>query len=239
MYVAASDRVVALEPETGREVWRYPLKTGAPSRRGVAYWPGDGSLPARILVAAGRRLIALNAATGALESRFGTNGEIDMVESTVPDLLPVLIVFQFSLGAEPLPYETASRLSQRTIAQVGEMIAKHPRLRCQCFLSSAHANQSLCTLARELPNFSLAGYWWHNFFPDAIRYVMSERLDMLPLNKQVGFFSDAYVVEWTYAKVVLVRRIMAQVLARQPTQRRARVRRRIRRRHGQTSRSAV
>ena len=76
----------------------------------------------------------------------------------------------------------------------------------------------MCTLARELPNFSLAGYWWHNFFPDAIRTVMSERLDMLPMNKQVGFFSDAYAVEWTYAKVVLVRRIMAQVLARRVEQ---------------------
>jgi glucuronate isomerase len=64
-----------------------------------------------------------------------------------------------------------------------------------------------------LPNLSLAGYWWHNFFPDVIRQVMSERLDMLPVNKQVGFFSDAYVIEWTYGKALLVRRQMAQVLA--------------------------
>jgi hypothetical protein len=123
------------------------------------------------------------------------------------------IVFQFSLGAEPLPFETGSRLSQRTIAQVAEMIGRHPRLRFQCFLSSRHANQSLCTLARELPNFSLAGYWWHNFFPDVIRQVMAERLDMLPVNKQVGFFSDAYCVEWTYAKALLVRKLMAHVFA--------------------------
>jgi len=123
------------------------------------------------------------------------------------------IVFQFSFGAEPLPFETGSRLDQRTIAQVAEMIARHPRLRFQCFLASRHANQSLCTLARELPNFSLAGYWWHNFFPDVIRQVMAERLDMLPVNKQIGFFSDAYCVEWTYAKAILVRKQMARVLA--------------------------
>jgi len=123
------------------------------------------------------------------------------------------MVFQFSLGAEPLPFETGSRLSQQTIAQLGEMMARHPRLRFQCFLASRHANQSLCTLARELPNFSLAGYWWHNFFPDVIRQVLAERLDMLPANKQVGFFSDAYCVEWTYAKAVIVRKQMARVLA--------------------------
>ena len=60
------------------------------------------------------------------------------------------IVFQFSLGAEPLPFETGSRLNQRTIGELGDMMARHPRLRFQCFLASRHANQSLCTLAREL-----------------------------------------------------------------------------------------
>lgn len=123
------------------------------------------------------------------------------------------IVFQFSLGAEPLPFETGSRLNQRTIAQLAEMIARHPKLRFQCFLSSLHANQSLCTLARELPNFSLAGCWWHNFFPTSIRQILGERLDMLPANKQVGFFSDAYCVEWTYAKSTIVRKQFARVLA--------------------------
>ena len=123
------------------------------------------------------------------------------------------LVFQFSFGAEPLPFETASRLSQRTIGQVAEMIGRHPTLKFQCFLGSRHANQSMCTLVRELPNLSLAGYWWHNFFPSAIAQVMHERIEMLPANKQVGFFSDAYCAEWSYAKAVIVRKVMAKVLA--------------------------
>ena len=123
------------------------------------------------------------------------------------------ILFQFSLGAEPLPFETMSRISQKTLAQLAEIVGRHPQLRFQCFVSSRHADQTLCTMCRELPNFSLAGYWWHNFFPGAIRQVMTERLDMVPVNKQVGFFSDAYSVEWCYAKAVIVRKQMAQVLA--------------------------
>ncbi len=123
------------------------------------------------------------------------------------------IVFQFSFGAEPLPYETASRLSQTAIRQVGEMVSRHSKLRFNCFLSSAHANQSMITLCRELPNLSLSGYWWHNFFPSIIHRVMEERLDMLPTNKQVGFFSDAYCLEWTYGKLLVVRQILAEVLA--------------------------
>ena len=34
------------------------------------------------------------------------------------------LVFQFSFGAEPLPHETASRLSQRSIAQLAEKISR-------------------------------------------------------------------------------------------------------------------
>ncbi|MDO8587304.1 MAG: hypothetical protein Q7T82_09715 [Armatimonadota bacterium] len=123
------------------------------------------------------------------------------------------IVFQFSFGAEPLPFETASRLSQKTVGQLAEMIGRHPKLRFQCFLSSQHANQAICTLCRELPNLSVAGYWWHNFFPSIIRRVMEERLDMLPVNKQIGFFSDAYCVEWAYAKALIVKWELAKVLA--------------------------
>ena len=44
--------------------------------------------------------------------------------------------------------------------------------------------------------------------------IMEERLDMLPLNRQVGFLSDAYCIEWTYAKSVLIKRLYAEVLAK-------------------------
>jgi quinoprotein glucose dehydrogenase len=75
MYVPAANRIVALEPETGKEIWVYPVAGGAPSRRGVAYWPGDGSNPPRILFTAGRRLIALNANTGKLDPGFVREGD--------------------------------------------------------------------------------------------------------------------------------------------------------------------
>jgi hypothetical protein len=123
------------------------------------------------------------------------------------------IVYQFSFGAEPLPFETGSKLRQETIFEVAAIIARHPGLRFQVFLSSEHANQAMCTLARELPNLSLAGYWWHNFFPSVMRAVMEQRLDMVAANKQIGFFSDAYCVEWAYAKAAIVRRQLAEVLA--------------------------
>lgn len=123
------------------------------------------------------------------------------------------IVYQFSFGAEPLPFETGSKLRPETVFELAGIVEKHPRLQFQVFLSSEYANQAICTLSRELPNLSVCGYWWHNFFPGTIRKIISERLDMLASNKQVGFFSDAYCVEWAYAKSVMVRKQWIEVLA--------------------------
>ena len=127
-------------------------------------------------------------------------------------------IFQFSLGADPLPFETASRIRQTTLRQLGELIARHPKLNFQCHIASLHANQTLCTFCRELPNFSLAAYWWHNFFPMFMRQVMETRLDMLPVNKQIGYLSDAYCADWCYAKATMIRKQLANVLARKIAQ---------------------
>ena len=78
LFVTAADRVVALQADTGRELWRYVLDRGSPSRRGLAYWPGDRDAAAEVFFTAGRRLIALDAATGHKALSFGGTGEIEM-----------------------------------------------------------------------------------------------------------------------------------------------------------------
>ena len=96
MYVPSRDRVVALDGDTGAEIWSYALPApppppagtppapgpggGAPtvSTRGVSYWPGDGTLAPRILFMSRANLIAVDAATGAPAAGFGTNGMVDV-----------------------------------------------------------------------------------------------------------------------------------------------------------------
>lgn len=78
MYTPAGDRVVALEPETGKELWSYELKEGLASFRGVGYWPGDGNNPPRIIFTSLRRMIGLNARTGQLDPGFGREGIVDL-----------------------------------------------------------------------------------------------------------------------------------------------------------------
>ncbi len=79
MYVPAGNLVVALEPETGKEIWRYQATGGQVSSRGVSYWPGDAQNPPRIIFTGGRNLMGLNAATGKLDPGFGKEGIVDMV----------------------------------------------------------------------------------------------------------------------------------------------------------------
>ncbi len=79
MYMPVGGRVVALEPESGKEIWTHELKEGLASFRGVTYWPGEGTTPPRIIFTSLKKLVALNALTGEPASGFGNNGEVDMV----------------------------------------------------------------------------------------------------------------------------------------------------------------
>ena len=81
MYLPSGDRVVALEPETGKEIWTYELHGGLASFRGLAYWPGDRNNPPRIIFTTARKMMALNARTGKVDPGFGSEGEVPL---TVP-----------------------------------------------------------------------------------------------------------------------------------------------------------
>ena len=123
MYLPAADRVVALEPATGQEIWRHALAEGAPSRRGVAYWPGGEGQSPRVIFTAARRLIALDAATGERVPEFGEAGEVDMVVpyNSVPLIYGNVVV----VGANTPPgtiggIGNARAFDARTGAQVWE-----------------------------------------------------------------------------------------------------------------------
>ena len=78
MYLPAGNRVVALDPESGNEIWRYELTAGLASFRGVAWWPGDRNNPPRIIFTTLKKMMALNANTGKPDPGFGREGEVDL-----------------------------------------------------------------------------------------------------------------------------------------------------------------
>ncbi len=102
LYMPAADRVVALNPETGEVIWQHIVAGGALSRRGVAYWGGDGTRPPRIIFMAGRRLIAVNAKTGERDLGFGSDGGV--VDIGVPyNSVPLVYKNVVVVGANTPP----------------------------------------------------------------------------------------------------------------------------------------
>src|SRR5580658_5666769 len=80
--------IVALEPETGKEIWKYDLGKVAAPLRGVTYWAGDKASPPAILAGTSDgHLIALNAKTGKLVPGFGNEGAVDL-RAGVADKFP-------------------------------------------------------------------------------------------------------------------------------------------------------
>ena len=104
MYITAGKRVLALDADTGKVLWQYDQTgQGNPSSRGVTYWAGDGTNPARIVFTAGRRMIALNAGTGKIDPGFGKEGEVDLVVpyNSPPTLYKDKLIVGANVGEQP------------------------------------------------------------------------------------------------------------------------------------------
>ena len=91
-------RVVALDADTGKEIWTYRLPQGEQTPiRGIGYWPGDKDHGARIIFGTSKgNLIALTAKTGLPAEGFGLHGILD---TKTPDIMN---------GFPNLPYRYAS-----------------------------------------------------------------------------------------------------------------------------------
>ena len=89
MYAPTPGRaIVAVDAATGKEIWRRTLPTAArprmqdaPARRGLVYWPGDGTAPARVLFGFGEWIYSVNPRTGEPTPGFGTDGRTEIPTS--------------------------------------------------------------------------------------------------------------------------------------------------------------
>jgi glucuronate isomerase len=122
---------------------------------------------------------------------------------------------QLMLGVRrPMPGDAAiSAYDPAMVAGYAELFARHPGVKFDITTSNETLAHELAVLARNYRNVFVSGYWWYLMFPSSIRKLIRERVEMLPMTKSCGFFSDAYCVEWVYGKSRLARREMAFALA--------------------------
>lgn len=124
-----------------------------------------------------------------------------------------LRTIQVIAGAEVLPpHRSITHWSGKLCGVLGRLAGEYEDFHFDCS-SACDANiQDLAILAKHVPNISVAGYWWHSLYPFFIRKSIEARLDIVPANKIVGFFSDAYHAEWCYPKLKMVKAIFEEVL---------------------------
>jgi quinoprotein glucose dehydrogenase len=126
MYISAQTRVMALDPVSGNELWRYEVSNGQASPRGVAYWPGDHQNPPRILFTAGRNLVALNANTGKVDPGFGKEGTVDIAVpyNGVPTIFKNVVMVGASTGErEDGPPGNTRAYDAKTGAKLWEFVS--------------------------------------------------------------------------------------------------------------------
>jgi glucose dehydrogenase len=123
LYLPAGNRVVALDGDTGKEIWGYAPPDGPLTARGLAYWPGDGDHPPRIVFTAGRKMIALEAGTGKPDVFFGTRGAVDLTVAYngVPTIYKNVVVIGATVGELPTgPPGNSRAYDARTGAKLWE-----------------------------------------------------------------------------------------------------------------------
>ena len=84
---------------------------------------------------------------------------------------------------------------------------------CLSVLSESQA-QELASYGWLVRNVVVSGHWWYDTMPAYVERDLVARLQSVPKTKLIGYYSDAYKLEFALAKFNIYRRILARVLAR-------------------------
>jgi glucuronate isomerase len=127
--------------------------------------------------------------------------------------------FDLMIGVNRRVYESGvsqgqDLFDQRTsLAQYAKLFNAFPEVTfCVSVLSSGQ-NQELVSYSWIFPNVVTSGHWWYSNIPAYIERDARARLQAVPKTKQIGYFSDAYKLEFVLPKYNMYRRILAQILA--------------------------
>ncbi|MFQ5822766.1 MAG: glucuronate isomerase [bacterium] len=102
---------------------------------------------------------------------------------------------------------------QNLVRDFYPIFLQYPQVKFDLLLANLAQSQEVWVAGKMNPNVYVSGAWWYNFQPSTLRKLWRERLEGLPANKACAFFSDAYTIEWNYAKAYHMRSQLAQVLA--------------------------
>jgi glucuronate isomerase len=100
-----------------------------------------------------------------------------------------------------------------SLIQYQELFNAFPEVTFCISVLSSGLNQELVSHAWIFPNVVSSGHWWYSNVPAYIGADLRARLEAVPKTKQLGFYSDAYKLEFVLPKYNMYRRALAVVLA--------------------------
>ncbi|MFQ5731003.1 MAG: amidohydrolase, partial [Planctomycetaceae bacterium] len=100
-----------------------------------------------------------------------------------------------------------------SLIQYRELFNAFPQVTFPISVLAETSNQELVSYAWIFPNVVTNGHWWYSNIPAYIRGDCRSRLQAVPRNKQIGYYSDMYKLEFALPKFAMYRRVLASVLA--------------------------
>ena len=102
--------------------------------------------------------------------------------------------------------------SRVSLTQYRELFNAFPEVKFPISVLASVTNQELVSHAWIFPNVYTNGHWWYSNTPSFITRDLNARLEAVPRNKQVAYYSDAYKLEFVWPKFDMYRQILANVL---------------------------
>lgn len=103
--------------------------------------------------------------------------------------------------------------SRVSLIQYRRLFNAFPTVKFPISVLASVTNQELVSYAWIFPNVITHGHWWYSNTPPYIEIDLAARLEAVPQNKQIGYYSDMYKLEFALPKFNMYRRILAKVLA--------------------------
>lgn len=100
-----------------------------------------------------------------------------------------------------------------SLIQYQELFNAFPKVIFPISVLAQISNQELVSYAWIFPNVVTNGHWWYSNIPTYITTDCRARLEAVPRNKQVGYYSDMYKLEFAWPKFQMYRTVLANVLA--------------------------
>src|SRR6056297_760019 len=103
--------------------------------------------------------------------------------------------------------------SRVSLLQYRELFNAFPDVKFPISVLASVTNQELVSYAWIFPNVITNGHWWYSNTPTFIQRDAAARLEAVPQNKQIAYYSDAYKLEFVWPKFDMYRQVLSRILA--------------------------